>query len=151
MLLKAGPNSTLKLLKISKKLRKFILFHKFIVFSFDIPQDILNTKSASWLKKVERHWFTVLKDLLTDVIIGQDFMDKHQNVNIHLGGPLPTLHLGGLEAVKMSTPIRLFQHLKSECRPIASKSRQYSHSDSVFISYKVKQLSYISAYKATVR
>ena len=35
----------------------------------------------------------VLKGLLIDVILGQDFMDKHQNVNIHLGGPLPTLHL----------------------------------------------------------
>ena len=34
--------------------------------------------------------FTVLEDLLTDVILGQDFMNKHQNVNIHLGGPLPT-------------------------------------------------------------
>ena len=35
----------------------------------------------------------VLKGLLIDVILGQDFMHKHQNVNIHLGGPLPTLHL----------------------------------------------------------
>ena len=67
-------------------------------------------------------------------------MDKHQNVNIHLGGPLPTLHLGALDAVKTSTPVRLFQHLKSECRPIASKSRRYSRSDSVFISYEVKRL-----------
>ena len=84
--------------------------------------------------------FIVLKGLLTDVILGQDFMDKHQNVNIHLGGPLPTLHLGALDAVKTSTPVRLFQHLKSECRPIASKSRRYSRSDSVFISYEVKRL-----------
>ena len=84
--------------------------------------------------------FIVLKGLLTDVILGQDFMDKHQNVNIHLGGPLPTLRLGALDAVKTSTPVRLFQHLKSECRPIASKSRRYSRSDSVFISYEVKRL-----------
>ena len=78
--------------------------------------------------------------MLTDVILGQDFMDKHQNVNIHLGGSLPTLRLGALGAVKTSTPVRLFQHLKSECRPIASKSRRYSRSDSVFISYEVKRL-----------
>ena len=84
--------------------------------------------------------FIVLKGLLTDVILGQDFMGKHQNVNIHLGGPLPTLRLGALDAVKTSTPVRLFQHLKSECRPIASKSRRYSRSDSVFISYEVKRL-----------
>ena len=78
--------------------------------------------------------------MLIDVILGQVFMFKHQIVNIHLGGPLPTLHLGALDAVKTSTPVRLFQHLKSECPPIASKSRRYSRSDSVFISYEVKRL-----------
>ena len=30
--------------------------------------------------------------------------------------------------------------MKSECRPIASKSRRYSRSNSVFISYEVKRL-----------
>ena len=37
--------------------------------------------------------FIVQKGLLTDVILGQDFMDKHQNVNISFGGLLLTLHL----------------------------------------------------------
>ena len=55
--------------------------------------------------------FTVLDDLFTDVILGKNFMNKHQNVNIHLGGPILTLHLGTLQSVKTS-PIRLFEHLK---------------------------------------
>ena len=67
-------------------------------------------------------------------------MDKHRNVNIHLGGPLPTLHLVTLAAVKTSNPARLFQHLKSKCRPIALKSRWCSRSDSVCISNEVKRL-----------
>ena len=59
--------------------------------------------------------FTVLDDLFTDVILGQNFMNKH---------PMPTLHLGTLQSVKTSTPIRLFEHLMSDCRPIATKSRR---------------------------
>ena len=67
-------------------------------------------------------------------------MDKHQNVNIHLGRPLPTLHLVTLAAVKTLNPAQLFQHLKSKYRLIALKSRWYSRSDSVFISNEVKRL-----------
>ena len=52
----------------------------------------------------------LLEGLLTNLILDRDFMDKHQNIKIHLGGLLPTFHLGALEAVKMSTPVRLFQH-----------------------------------------
>ena len=84
--------------------------------------------------------FTVLDDLFTDVILGQDFMNKHQNVNIHLGGPMPTLRLGTLQFVKTSIPIRLFEHLKSDCRPIATKARRYSRMDSDFISAEAKRL-----------
>ena len=84
--------------------------------------------------------FTVLEDLLTDVVLGQDFMNKHQNVDIYLGGPLPTLHLGALQTVKSSTPVLLFEHLKADCRPIATKSRRYSRPDSEFISEEIKRL-----------
>ena len=47
---------------------------------------------------------------------------------------MPTLHLGTLQRVKTSTPTRQLEHLKSECRPIATKSRRYSRIDSDFIS-----------------
>ena len=67
-------------------------------------------------------------------------MNKHQNVNIHLGGPLPTFHLGALQAVKTPTTVRLFEHLKADCRHIATKSRRYSRFDSEFISVEVKRL-----------
>jgi len=57
-----------------------------------------------------------------DVILGQDFMNKHENVNIHMGGPMLSFYVGALRIVKTLTPVRLFQHLKTECRPIATKS-----------------------------
>ena len=53
---------------------------------------------------------------------------------------MPTLHLSALQSVKNFTPVRLFEHLKSCCRPIATKSRRYSKTDSDFISTEVKRL-----------
>ena len=51
MLLKVGPNITVKHLKMSKTLKSYCFFATFDCFSFDVLQDILNTKSAPWLKK----------------------------------------------------------------------------------------------------
>ena len=47
---------------------------------------------------------TVVKNLITDVILGRDFMTQHQSIKIHFGGVKPPLQLGALEAVKTSTP-----------------------------------------------
>ena len=84
----------------------------------------------------------VLKDLLTDVIIGQDFMKQHESVNFHFGGSKPSLNLGavGLPAIKTATPIELFKHLSPDIVPVATKSRRYSSADKKFISAEVKQL-----------
>ena len=58
---------------------------------------------------------TVLKNLITDVILGRDFMTQHQSININFGGVKPALQLGALEAVKTSTPVQLFQYLYNDC------------------------------------
>ena len=84
--------------------------------------------------------FTVLKDLVSDVILGRDFMDLHQSVNIHFGEEKPTLHLGELRIVKTPTPVSLFKHLSDDCRPIATKSRHYSNADQSFISSEIQRL-----------
>ena len=57
---------------------------------------------------------TVQKNLITDVILGRDFMMRHQRINFHFGGVKPTLQLVALEAVKTSIPI------------IVTKERRYS-------------------------
>ena len=64
---------------------------------------------------------TLLKNQITDVIFGRNFMTQHQSINIHFGGVKPTLQLVALEAVKTSTPAKLFQYLHNDCRPIATK------------------------------
>ena len=77
-------------------------------------------------KKYEEVTLTVLKDLLTDVILGQDFMQLHQSVKIHFGGAEPTLTLGILQPIKTSAPVKLFEHLQNNCVPVATKERRYS-------------------------
>ena len=91
-------------------------------------------------QKYNKVSFTVLDNLLTDVILGQYFMRKHQNVNIREVGLMPTLYVGALQTVKTSTPVRFFEHLKADRWPIATKSRGYSRPDSDFISTESKRL-----------
>ena len=81
--------------------------------------------------------FTVLDDLLTDAILGQDF--RHKNVKILFGGEIPTLHLV-LQAIKTSTPVKLFEHLKENTQPVATKPIRYLQADTEFISSEVKRL-----------
>ena len=42
----------------------------------------------------------VLKNLLTDAIFEQDFMELHQSVTTHLGGIKPALYVGALQLIK---------------------------------------------------
>ena len=83
---------------------------------------------------------TVLKNLLTDAILEQDFMELHQSINIHLGGFKPALHLGAFQPIKTSTPEKLFEHLKDNCIPIATRECRYSIHDKKFISTEAKCL-----------
>ena len=83
--------------------------------------------------------FTVLNHL-TDTILEQDFMTRHKNVKIHFGGEIPTLHLGALQAIKTSTPIKLLEHLRENTQLVATKPRRYSQTDTEFISSQVKRL-----------
>ena len=71
---------------------------------------------------------------------GKRFYDQTSNININFGGVKPTLQLGALEAVKPSTPVKLFQYLYNDCRPIATKERRYSWQDKSFISSEIKRL-----------
>ena len=91
-------------------------------------------------KKYEEVTLTVLKDLLTDVILGQDFMQLHQSIKIHFGGAEPTLTLGILQPIKTSTPVKLFEHLQNNCVPVATKERRYSMHDKKFISAEIERL-----------
>ena len=84
--------------------------------------------------------FTVLKDLLTDVVRGQDFMYQHEAVNIHFGCAEPPLNLSALKPLMVSQPPNLFQYMTKNCHPIITKSRRHSVADNRFISVETKRL-----------
>ena len=50
------------------------------------------------------------------------------------------LHLGALPAIKTSTHVKLFKHLRENTKPIAPKTRRYLQADTEFISSEVKRL-----------
>ena len=89
-------------------------------------------------QKYKNFSFTVLKDLLTDVVLGQDFMNQHKAVSIHFGGTEPPLHLNVLKALKVTNPPLLFQYLTKDYRPIATKSRRHSNANCRFISTEIR-------------
>jgi len=67
-------------------------------------------------------------------------MELHKSVNIHFGGLERPLHLGTLKPLKASVPVKLFEHISPEVRPIAVKSIRYSQADQEFIAREIRRL-----------
>ena len=82
---------------------------------------------------------SVMENLCKEIILGQDFMKLHDSIHVKFGGSKPPLTICGLTAFTISPP-RLFEHLSSDCKPIATKSRRYSEPDRLFIREEVKRL-----------
>ena len=61
-------------------------------------------------------------------------------MKIHFGGEIPTLHLRALQAIKTSTSVKLFEHIRENTQMVATKPRRYSQVDTEFISPEVKRL-----------
>ncbi|VDI32022.1 Hypothetical predicted protein [Mytilus galloprovincialis] len=88
---------------------------------------------------------SVLNKLCCDIILGQDFMKRHDSIKISFGGSRPAVEINdsntvcGLAASSVDPP-ELFANLTSECRPIATKSRKYSAVDREFIEKETTRL-----------
>ena len=67
-------------------------------------------------------------------------MSTHQNIDIRMGELMTTFYVGALHTVKTSMPVRLFEHQKANCRPLATKSREYFCPDLDFVSAETKRL-----------
>ena len=80
----------------------------------------------------------VLDNLITDVILGQDFLKLHNHVQISFGGPKPALRISALDCIKTDVVPRLFDHLTNECKPIITKSRKHSMANEKFIAETIK-------------
>lgn len=81
-----------------------------------------------------------LDNLRWDVILGCEFLSQHESVDIKFGGPKSSLNLAALKPIKVLKPVRLFEHLSSDCHPIATKRRNYSSADQEFIHNEIKKL-----------
>lgn len=81
----------------------------------------------------------VLDELCADVVLGHDIFKEYSSIEISFGGQKPPLKVCSLSSVKVA-PVRLFENLTEDCKPIAVKSRRYSEEDSKFINEEVKRL-----------
>ena len=84
--------------------------------------------------------FLILKDLLWDVILGLELLSQHESVNIEFGGPESPLKLDVLKPVVGIRPVKLFEHLSSDCHPVTTKRGNYSKADQDFICHRVAKL-----------
>ena len=92
---------------------------------------------------------TVMKELCTDVILGRDFMRKHESVKFTFEGKEPEINVSVCASTTASStttntmnipPLSLFEHLSPECKPIAIKSKRQSEANSKFIKSEVQKL-----------
>ncbi|XP_055869763.1 uncharacterized protein LOC129923337 [Biomphalaria glabrata] len=82
---------------------------------------------------------SLLDGLVSDVILGLDFISQHEKLMIPFDGKRSTLQVCTLKAARVEAP-RLFANLAPNCHPIATKSRKYSMPDSKFIQTEIKRL-----------
>ena len=83
--------------------------------------------------------FSILPELVCDLILGASFMDQHSSVEFRFGGSEPPLVLSGLPPMDMVLPPMFSDNLLNP-RPIATKSRRFSFRDKSFIGEEVKRL-----------
>ena len=87
----------------------------------------------------------VLKNLCTDIILGQDFQTQHGHLIIEYGGSRSDLKIKrqdttcALSAASVEEP-SLFNNVKPNCKPVASKSRRFSKDDQSFIASEIRRL-----------
>ena len=90
--------------------------------------------------------FSVIKNLCSDVIVGQAFLQLHSSVTFVMNGPAKALTIPPMKPRQLSVaaarlePPRLFEFLLPECTPIASRSRKYTSEDAKFIASEIQRL-----------
>ena len=84
--------------------------------------------------------FSVMNDLLWDVILGREFLGQHECVSFMFGGAQSPLELGALKPIKGIEPKKLFEHFDYDCKPVTVKRRNNSRADQSFITDQITQL-----------
>ena len=89
--------------------------------------------------KYENIKLKIMKDLCADVILVLDFQSQHEKVTLMFGGMKEPLIISGLTTLKTEPPSP-FQNITKDCKPVVSKSRNYSDHDKKFIASEVQHL-----------
>ncbi len=87
----------------------------------------------------ENFRLSILPGLCTDIILGHDFLNQHQGLQMPFKGEKPTFSVCGLTAAKVEPPA-LFENLTPDCRPVATKSRRFTKPEELFIDSEVQRL-----------
>ena len=82
---------------------------------------------------------SVLRNLCTDIVVGHDFLDLHEPLEMKFNGDRPPLKICNF-AVASVPSTDLFTNLSSDCKPTAVKSRRFNRSQSKFIHQEVQKL-----------
>ena len=87
----------------------------------------------------------VIKDLLTDIIIGKDILKKYNKVTLKFNGPGAELVIGAVNKNNPFPslnipPLPLFLHLSPKTTPIATKSCRYTIADTKFIKEETARM-----------
>ena len=82
---------------------------------------------------------SLLPNLCADVLLGHDFLNRHQKFETSFSGQRPPLSVCTLSPARIESP-SLFQNLLPHCKPIATKSRCHSSPDEEFIRAEVHKL-----------
>ena len=88
-----------------------------------------------------------MRGLCTDVLLGGDFQAQHDRVVFQHNGSKSELVVPSNSADHASTvcaanlkPVSLFNNLIFECRPIATKSRQFNAKDRELIAAEITKM-----------
>ena len=117
----------------------------------------------------------VIKNLCTDIIIGDDLLSKHSRVVINYNGPREELVIGAIPQTQHNTlsspscstssttnspvssfrtqgipPPPLFTNLTKDIKPVATKSRRQSPADTKFIKDEIKELLKVGTIRPSV-
>ena len=83
---------------------------------------------------------SVMKDLTTDVIIGEDLLKTHKSVKFNFCGNRPELNICATLPTANTEFPSLFKFLSSDCKPIAIPPRKFCSADNIFIENEVSRL-----------
>ena len=85
----------------------------------------------------------VLKNLCSDVLLGQDFQSMHKHVIFQYEGEKDDFVVSKTSCALTSASTQfpsLFQNLSKNCSPIAVKSRRFNADDQLFIGQEIDRL-----------